>query len=219
MMPIAADMDSGCGSACPGLPARMPILTASRFRRLSFITLAVLRLPLRLPRPSSRLCPAGTGVLDAIATAGLGLEARRRPSRPRHLELRRLHLAVRRFELCLSIERATDLWLVCFSWYLSYHTPFQILLGFVVGATSAVVHCGLTEILPRQTPQGAASRARAAVLSLLNLGGEWGLEVTDRWAAGLDGWEKFAPRPTNVNGVSANRLTARASTSPSRKRD
>lgn len=81
-------------------------------------------------------------------------------------------------------------------WFLNYHTPSQILLGFFVGAAVAVAHCALTEILPRRNPAGLPARARASVLRLLNVGGEWGLEVEDRWAPGLDGWEKFAGRPS-----------------------
>jgi hypothetical protein len=108
---------------------------------------------------------------------------------------------------------------VAVRFYLRYHTPSQILLGFTVGASVAAVHCGLTEILPRQVPGGALSRARAAVLAMLNIGGEWGLEVTDRWAAGLEGWEKFAPGRPVANGAAANVQSAEASTTPSRKRD
>lgn len=80
--------------------------------------------------------------------------------------------------------------LVCVSrCYLLYHTPSQVGLGVALGSTFGACHCVLTEIIPRYRPGGVAAWVREWVRSWLNVGGEWGLEVRDRWAAGKQGWE------------------------------
>jgi hypothetical protein len=77
------------------------------------------------------------------------------------------------------------------SWYLSYHTPSQITLGFFLGALIAIIYALLVEVLPRRQPERFFGRTRRWLVKDV-LGRWWGLrelEVGDRWDGRRDGWE------------------------------
>ncbi|KAG8961937.1 hypothetical protein FRC03_004801 [Tulasnella sp. 419] len=93
-------------------------------------------------------------------------------------------------------------------YYLSYHTPLQIIGGLLVGSVFGVLHYYFTEYIPRRWPNTFLGRLRIAILDSTLI--KWA-RVRDGWAVYPDGghedewlawrsrWEKQASKRKNAS--------------------
>ncbi|KZT07304.1 PAP2-domain-containing protein [Laetiporus sulphureus 93-53] len=75
--------------------------------------------------------------------------------------------------------------LVAYSrYYLSYHTPHQVIWGSLIGALFGVIYYALVEYIPTRKPSSIMGKARIALLS--NPVCTW-LRIRDGWSVWSDG--------------------------------
>ena len=89
-----------------------------------------------------------------------------------------------RGETLLLLLVVSDYRFLSLRYYLSYHTPRQVIWGFVIGVIFGAGYYTAIEILPSMWPASVLGRARTAALA--NPVSTW-LMIRDSWAVWEDG--------------------------------
>ncbi|WWC60561.1 uncharacterized protein I303_103135 [Kwoniella dejecticola CBS 10117] len=74
-------------------------------------------------------------------------------------------------------------------WHLHYHTPTQIIAGYLVGLVAGSIYFYLTEYVPMRYPTSILGKLRRAIESIwTGLGGVGGFELGDAKGGWGEGW-------------------------------